>query len=646
MPALTLQSTTVPFDYRGCRLVPKRMNGIKSFDISFNSGTYNARVNKSCLLGRFSTKELALGAVVGAFINSGGGSLEDISAAMDQQLSLSRSSLGNVMNRALWSVGTSPTNQNEPYYRTNNDEGADNVMQAALDLVPGDPRLLTLYPDGANTMDSPWQNFALTGASAWDGDPTTLPQIDPAGYVTAVQDAFDSGYLTGTPDGLTVLLDWEFGTTNTQKIATTYWNDEDNPQFKVACIELRRQLGVVYDTLKAAFPNTFFGQYGATCDYPSGNLRFKTQADLDQDGSGTLDTLSFTGANSRGVRQACSPSQLAQIDQNALDAMAATRMPWDYTSLVCYDIFGGDALAREAAAEAGDKNNNPPDGYQFLSTNRPQYRIDNSAWSFDKLKTQYPDIPALGIISPSNVAAEYNFWEACDNVYGWAKPYDFVDVTIDVIKESDGYIIWDNLLMDQEKHYLENYDDWANVGTANQQTERIDDWSMMTSMEDRFGYLTAFKALFPASIPGRIPTTPQEWFDETDRAERSSAASKNLFVKFISESWRDEMIPMLEFWRSTGRLPYAERNAPSIVGTVQVGSTLAAVTDFAGEGCTIFYRWRNSSSTTNLSTASTYTVQASDVGTEIECRVQIRDNTDPDNQLTHKNVTLETVTVP
>lgn len=659
MPALTLQSTTVPFDYRGCRLVPKRMNGIKSFDISFNSGTYNARVNKSCLLGRFSTQELALGAVVGAFINSGGGSLEDISAAMSQQLSLSRSSLGNVVNRALWSVGTSLANVDEPYYRTTNDQGDDNVMQEAIDLIPGNPKVLTLYPDrSTNTMDSPWQGFSLVDIGtpgdsdfvpAWDGDTNNLPLINTAGYVTAVQDAFDSGYLNGTPDGLQVLIDWESGTTNCQIIATTYWNDEENPQFKVACTELRRQLALVYDALKTAYPNTFFGQYGATCNYPNGNLRFKNTKQVNALG-GSLDNPSYVGNSSRGQRQACTQAQRDQIDQNAVDAMTATAMPWDFTTQVCYDIFGGDSLAREAAAEAGSNTAVPPTGYQFLSTNRPQYRIENLAWAFDKLKTQYPTIPALGIISPSNVAKEYNHTIDPPNVYGWATPYDFVDMTIACLQGSDGYLIWDNLLMDQEKHYLENYNDWANVGTVagNQQAARLNDWSMMESMEDRFGYMTAFETLFPGAYdncPGPLPTSPIEWFDHVDREDRRSAASKNLFVGFISTSWRDEMIPLLEHHRTTGRLPYAVRNASTVTGTAAFGQTLTAVTDFAGEALTVNYRWRNSASSTDIGTSSTYVVKASDVGETIQCRIRVLD-TNGSTNIVHENITVTTAAVP
>lgn len=651
MPALTLQSTTVPFDYRGCRLVPKRMNGIKSFDISFNSGTYNARVNKSCLLGRFSTQELALGAVVGAFINSGGGSLEDISAAMDQQLSLSRSSLGNVVNRALWSVGTSLANVDEPYYRIPLNEGADNVMDEAIALIPGNSQLITIYPDKTNSMDSPWEDFSLVDKvvnsvtiPGWDGNPATLPQMDPAGYVTALDDAISSGYIP-TLEGWGVLFDWEYGTTETQNLATTYWNDEDNPQFKVACIELRRQLGVVYDTVKAAYPNTFFGQYGSTCNFPNGNLRYKTQADVDAAGSGTVNHLSYEGSNARGRLQASqNADQTLQVNQNAIDAMTNTVMKWDYTSLVCYDIFGGDALARQAEAEA-ELNGFE---YQFLSTDRPSYRIENCAWSFDKLKTQYPDVPALGIISPSNVASSFNDVRPSPNTYGWAEPFDFVDVTIACLQGSDGYLIWDNLLMDQEKHYLENYNDWANVGTANQQAERLDDWSMMESMEARFGYLTAFETLFPGAYdncPGPLPASPQEWFDHVDREDRRSAASFNLFVKFISESWRDEMIPLLEHHRTTGRLPYAVRNASTVTGSAVVGSTLTAVTDFAGEALTVDYRWRNSASSTDIGTSSTYVVRASDAGETIECLIRVLDTTGS-STIVHENITVTTASVP
>ena len=633
-----------------------------SFDVLYSEQQDEWRlfINKQRLVGRYSSRPQAIGVLVGLYTRRGVNSETKLTTAISHYLASGVSSIATgdstppapvyTINTSLWSVGTSIDNQNEPYYRTNNDIGPDNVMQEAIDSVPGNPRLLTLYPDKTTTaMDSPWYAFTLVDLGtpgtpsfvpAWDGDFNTLPQIDPSGYVTAVQDAFDSGYMDGTPDGLHVLLDWEYGTTTCQKIATTYWNDEDNPQFKVACTELRRQLGVVYDTLKAAFPNTFFGQYGATCDYPNGNLRFKNAAQVEADG-GTVDNLSYNGLNSRGQRQACSPSQLAQIDQNALDAMDATRMAWDYTSVVCYDIFGADAIAREAAAEAGSKNNNPPDGYQFASTNRPAYRVENSAWSFDKLQTKYPSKPSLGIISPSNVAKVYNYWEPCSNVYGWATPADFVDVTIATIKEADGYLIWDNLLMDQEKHYLENYNSWANVVASNQDDERLEDWSMMESMESRFGYMTAFKALFPASIPGRIPTTPQEWFDETIRSERQSPASKNLFVKYISESWRDEMIPMLEEWKSTGLLPYVKKSNSTITGSPVLGGTLTAAAYFAGDA-TVDYRWRRSGSTTNLGTASTYTLVADDIGGNIECRVRVRRLVPGSNTIVYDN---ETVTV-
>lgn len=589
-----------------------------SFDVlwSETQSEWRLFVNKQRLIGRYRTRAQAVGVLVGLFRGLGNNSDESLIEVISHLLSTGSSFMEDAtpLHQALYSLGTSDVIAPDVYYRLPlSAEGAtapDYVMSEALTVMGGNTKLLTLYPDSpASGVTTAWKTFSLF---SWDGV-SALPTMDPQEYVDMVEDAIASGQITSA-EGVTFMIDWESGTINTQRDAMLYWNDTANPQFKTALIELRSQLQAIYDRLKNDYPDAYFGMYGGVFDFPNGHLKFDGSGELSQAGSTSLARLGN-----------CSPAQVAKVTEAYTAAHEATAMTWDYNSSIAYDYFGADGKGIEAATT-----------YSSGNSLRPSYRKIDLDWSFNLMKTLQPEIPALAIISPSNVASSFDAnVPAPTNKYGWASPADWVDLTIDQIREADGYIIWDGLRIDQQRTFLERYNDWAQVLSIGTDASLTAWWPVMVDMEDSFGFLTDFGALHSVAVP----TTPEEWFD-VPRATRELTSSLNLFAKPLTESLRDDLLPLIESWRSTGVVPYVKRSASTITGTPDIGQTLTAAAFFAGDG-DVDYRWRNSASDTDLGTGSTYTVQTSDAGETIECRIRVLLN-----GATLDDATINTAAVP
>lgn len=590
-----------------------------SFDVlwSETQSEWRLFVNKQRLIGRYRTRPQALGVLVGMFRRLGNNSDDSLIEVISHLLSTGSDVMEDAtpIHQALYSLGTSDTPEPDIYYRLplsaeNDGTAPDYVMSEALAVMGGNTKLLTLYPDTpASGVTPTWKNFNVL---TWDGV-TALPVMDVAEYVAMVENALTTNQIASA-EGVTFMIDWESGTINTQRDAMLYWNDTANPQFRTALIELRSQLQAIYDRLKSDYPDSYFGMYGGIHDFPNGNLKF--------DASGEL---AASGSTSRSRLGNCTQAQIDKVTEAHTAAHAATAMTWDYNSSIAYDYFGADAVAIEEATT-----------YTNGSSLRPSYRKIDLDWSFSLMKTLQPEIPALAIISPSNVASSFDGnVPAPTNKYGWAAPADWVDITINQITEADGYIIWDGLRIDQQKNFFQRYNDWAQVLSIGTDATLTSWWSLMQDMENQFNFLTDFGSLHSVAAP----TTPEEWFD-VPRATRELDSSLNLFVKPLTESLRDDLLPLIESWRSTGVLPYVKRSASTITGTVEIGQTLTAAAFYAGDG-EVDYRWRNSAGTTDLGTNSTYVVQASDAGETIECRVRVRLN-----GVTLDDTTITTAAVP
>ena len=420
-----------------------------SFDVlwSETQSEWRLFVNKQRLIGRYRTRAQAVGVLVGLFRGLGNNSDESLIEVISHLLSTGSSFMEDAtpLHRALYSLGTSDVIANDVYYRLPlSAEGAaapDYVMSEALAVMGGNTKLLTLYPDSpASGVTPSWKNFSLF---LWDGV-TALPVMDVQEYADMVENAISTGQIDSA-EGVTFMIDWEAGTINTQRDAMLYWNDTAQPQFRVALTELRSQLQAIYDKLKTDYPDSYFGMYGGVFDFPNGHLRF--------DGSGEL---SRTGSTSRGRLGNCSKAEIAKVTAAHTAAHAATAMTWDYNSAIAYDYFGVNGKAIEAATT-----------YSSAESLRPSYRKIDLNWSFNIMKELQPEVPALAIISPSNVAASFDS-NVPDptNRYGWASSADWVDLTIDPIREADGYIIWDGLRIDQQKNFLERYNDWNQAVSA------------------------------------------------------------------------------------------------------------------------------------------------------------------------------------
>ena len=329
-----------------------------------------------------------------------------------------------------------------------------------------------------------------------------------------------------------------------------YWNAIDT-KYRAALTELRSQQLEVIEALKAAFSGILLGCYGGTCDAPASNeLRFS--GDVPDRTGGAVRWWAMSGIQNNQTR-------IDNVTQAYKDCLAATALPWDFHTHIAYDYFGMNGIAWYDQAIA--------DNLLSSSTMRPDWRKEEMSYFTQLLETEIPDVPRLGIVSPSNFAVDYQPGttpaDTTLNRYGWVTPYEWVTQTIDFIKDMDGYFVWDNLRGNQYKNLTNNYVDWNAVANK---TAVLDEWKVFEDMERRFGFLTDWAAEKGVSVP----LTPQDWFGNpmtlrswTNETSGTAASpsdpihyTKNALIKDIVPDLRDTLMPLIEQWRTTGVVPF------------------------------------------------------------------------------------------
>ena len=614
---------------------------IRSFNIDWSeeTGRWRLMINKTQLIGFYSTQQQALGVLAGLYRRRGVNTDDKLTEVISYELSQGASTIAAStspifpVSTAYFSYGKAPVaGLNEFYWSKAADVAAgetpDLDMSGVIGLMNGGNANLTMiYPDsGANstistTSDKIWKAFDVT---TWNGT-DALPQMDPAEYVASVQYFLDEGRVADAA-GEAFCFDWELGTLNTAALGSIYWNTASQPRFQAALIELRSQQKDIYDALKLAFPDSYFGMYGGTIDIGQNQMRW----------DGTEFVYSETGK----IRwySLLNATQEAVITQNFTDALAGTEQPWDYVTKVCYDPFAPDSYQRLIDEPASDG-----------TAVKPTYIKELNDWSMGLMKSELT-VDCLAIISPSNIAI-FDYGTTFNDLepYEWATPSTWVEQTIAQITAADGYLIWDGLRIDQTRQFMVNYANWAAIVAADDAVietpvdktplqDQMNKWfNLLQDLEDKYGSLTTIANQFSISVPA----SAEDWFNLDRTTVRNTDFVRNELSKHVIADLESTLIPLIETWRTTGVVPFAQRSASTISGTADIGQTLTAVTDFVGTG-TVDYRWRNSSGNTNLSTASTYTVQPSDVGETIECRIRVRDQ----DSVIQENITVTTSAVP
>jgi len=609
---------------------------IRSFNIDWSeeTGRWRLMLNKTQLIGFYSTQQQALGVLAGLYRRRGANTDDKLAEVISYELSQGASTIAAStsavfpVSTAYFSFGKAPVAGLDEFYYSKaadvaNGETPDLGMDGVINLMNGGNASLTMiYPDSgasgtiSTSADKIWTNFNMRDIldsngnitdfgydprdnSTWVSPTQKFPQLDPAEYVAAVQFYLDSGKLADAA-GTAFCFDWESQWLTTQRLGSIFWNDTANPKFREALIELRSQQKSVYDALKVAFPDSYFGMYGGTADIG--------QSDLKWDGSAFVE-----GSTNIRWFALCDATQEAVLTQNFKDALAGTEQPWDYVTRVCYDAFAPDSIQQFIDNPASDG-----------TALKPPYRKALYDWSFGLMKSEL-SVDCLAIISPSNIA-QNSFGTTFNdlNPYEWATPVTWVAQTIDFISEADGYLIWDSLRVDQTRQFMVNYTNWADIvarDVANNNTklqDQLNKWyNLLLDLEEKYGTLTTIAN----ELGIAFPATAENWFDLDRPTQRGVDFVRNAIGKDIVADLESTLIPLIEEWRVGRYVPFVERNAPVITGTADVAQIVGVVTDFVGDA-DVTYKWMYASSSTELGSGPSYIILDSDRGETIRCRVR------------------------
>ena len=550
---------------------------------------------------------------------------------------------------AYFSYGKAPIPGFDEFYYSkaadvDSGETPDLDMSGVIDLMNGgNANLVMIYPDsGGNGRisidhDKIWEDFNLLDVVNSEGDVINpgydpddgstwaipfqqrFPQMDPDDYVSAVQffleDEFGNKRLEDAA-GKAFCFDWEKQTLAVQRLGSIFWNDTSNPKFRDALIELRNQQKAIWDALKVAFPDSFFGMYGGTVDIG--------QFELNWDGSAFV-----SGAATR-IRwfALLDQSQKDILAQNFKDALAGTEVPWDYVTKVCYDSFAPDSFQLHDERPAKDS-----------TALKPPYKKVLFDWAFGIMKSELT-VPCLAVVSPSNIAVfdlgtdpnsqnplpvpwpdgKYN----SSDPYEWANPTTWIEQTIDMIREADGYLIWDGLRIDQTRQFSTNYANWANVVSDGKASQMNEWWNLMEDLEEKYGTLTTIADEF--NIP--VPTNAETWFNLDRDTLRRTDFYRNAMSKDVIADLESTLIPLIESWRTTRIVPFMIRDQ-IITGIPNVGETLTiapAVGDYDRDD--VVYAWSLGTNAEIIGDDSTLVIPQNALNTIVKCNITYTRNGD------------------
>jgi len=630
-----------------------------SFDVLWSETRSEWRlfINKRRLIGRYSTRPQALGALVGLFTRLGSNSPETLTTVISDRLYKgSVIQIDSVpvkpLSTAYYSYGKSPDDGLNSFYYSDaedvsNGETPDLDFSGVIaQMNNGNANLVMIYPDsGGNgtistSASKSWKSFNLEdigtrgdanfnpGYDPTDGSTWAVPfsqrfpQMDPQDFVDSVNYYINKDpQFIDDPASKAFCFDWEGQFLTTSSLGSLYWNDTANPKYKEAMTELRNQQQAIYDALKAEFPDSYFGMYNGTASVGQSQARFTSGGNL----SATGTPVRWYGLLSVTQRQS--------VQEVYEDALAQSAQPWDYVTAVCYDAFAPGSIQLFEDYPAADS-----------TALTPLLRKQEYQWAINTMKAHL-SVPCLAIVSPSNIAVNALGTDPTatnpppipwpDGNYNNKNPYILIDEyswitqTIDFIKEADGYLVWDGLRIDQTRQFMSNYVNWADIVTrdTNAGNTKIQDqmnkwFSLLADLETRFGTLTTIANNY--SVP--VPVDAEDWFNLDRTTIRNTNFVRNVLSKDTIQTIETMHIPLIEEWRTTGLVPYIIEGPATMTGNTSVAGTLSITTDFVGD-LDVEYKWAYVGSSSTLGTDSTYVVQPADAGQTLRCRVRyLRDD--------------------
>ncbi len=559
---IPVETITASFDWTGASAVSgPPVRKVSSFDIIDNGDSFTTRVNKSRRVGCFLSSATAVGALVGTFFGSGVGSVSAVETLIGDQISRGVSSLdvpagsgsptGKKSSPASFSYGK-PNDQPDAFYNSGALDRAsgvrpDDVMPEVLDLMGGQPNLITMYPDAATAIiTDQWHNFS---PDDWDGV-SALPSMDPSEYV-AYLDFIVAQRGVSPSSTHNVMMDWESGTTETARKGVVYWNDPATTKYRDALTELRAQQALVYDALKEAYPSFGFGMYGGIVGYGQFEGRWDNTNKVWTSTGSKINNASGTRWYGTLKNDA---DKLAELNQGAADSIAACPLPWDFVTIVGYNYFTQDAFAKFADSPPSD-----------ATSDNPTFRKEYYQWMISTLKANC-SAPVYAIVSPT--AENRNNYSTADNYnsadFGYfSDDNNIIEQTIAMVDGVDGYMIWDSLRAQAYTAWCSSYPDWASV-PSDYKTQYSTEWLMFDDLERKYNFLTEFAEKW--NVP--LPASAEDWFN-LELSIRDTDWTENLLVGRTSSDLLNNIVPLFESWRRTGVVP---ETVSQDLGTIAVFS--------------------------------------------------------------------------
>ncbi|MBB48524.1 MAG: hypothetical protein CMJ33_08280 [Phycisphaerae bacterium] len=490
----------------------------------------------------------------------------------------------------------------------------NNVMFEAIASLPANNRLWTISPDAFPEAENPLRSWRDFNVLDWNGtDP--LPRMRPDSCVRRIQSLQRSGILPRDLNGYSFLIDWENGATAVREMGLTYWSDPSSPRFRAAWIEYRDQVVETLEALKARFPSSFFAVYAG------GSIARV----IGQNEAGTAPVMA-DGRDARARRYYLHDTPkpvLETIRRHYAEAMGPLLHAPHFHTVVCYDAYG--------PLDWDELDGFPPEKNET-------YLVE--CFRLLKKHSTKPVYGIVGAFTSGNRNLEHDGRSNQDYQMVWKDRASWLKRTCRWLSRSDadGALIWnglDALIFRYLSLNVRNYDEINAEIRRYLDPAQIGGWNQWISLDRQSG--TLFKEL--AELHGQPDTrnyqTPQRYYDNISRSQRQSDATLDIFLKTISRTWRDQLLPDLLSTLRTGLVPLHVEKEPVVESDRDdevVGSNLYVVERISGDLDSITYQWmRNGEPIGPPSKNPVHRLTRSDVGKEISCEITYlaRDGSEP-----------------
>ncbi len=512
----------------------------------------------------------------------------------------------------LFNLSNTGNNDSRPaYYGVTDDPHRfpDNQMFEAIERLPANNRLWTIYPDSFSQAGNRLRSWRDFDVMKWDGT-SPLPTIRPESYIRRIEAFQKTGTLPKDLSGYSFLIDWENGATVVREMGLAYWSDASSPRFRTAWTTFRNQVVVTIDALKARFPTAFFTVYaGGSPARLIGQNKARTRPTFrDEEGRETAKYYFHDVAEK--VRDT--------IRENFAAAMGPLLEAPDFHTVVCYDAYG-------------PLDWNDRDGFSPLKNET--YLIEN--FTLLKSNSTKPVYGVVGAFTSGNKNLSHQGESNRDYQMYWKDRGSWLKRTCRwlAMSQADGAIVWNGLDALIFKYLTLNVRKYSEINDETRlylDPGQVGGWNQWISLDRQSGTLFAELAQLHGQPDARNYQSARLYYDNISLEQRQSDETIGIFLKTMSRTWNDYLLEDLLRTLRTGKVPLFIEKDPVVESDgdpTVTGSTLYVVDRLAGGLSSIDYQWmRNGDPVGDTTRNPVYVITGSDVGQKISCRVTYRSN--------------------